>query len=464
MFLQQLKQYKGNEELVRNYLNGTASIQASDLLQKDPETKVNALAYVSSRLSINAYNSLMSKVSFVEKLKMYLLHPEIFQIHIAQSVAVSSKDLCDYNEQQKMPALIYTGIILSVRDYTAMMAKVSEEALDEVLLENGTGCGLALHMTITCADVAIAKALIRKTSSRVFNTIALTPGILPLLQTGAKNLDQEGFMELLNKASTETLKHTLLIENNEGENLMHVAARYQGPKSFEALCARASSEMPEAFKKAILIQDKEGWTPFACAIVHQNSNIIQKLITKLGRAAIDEALQLKTREKLNRRPSRPEVLNKVSKAWIGKNSRKSCYSSNALHLVGQFFDSKSFQTLLSSASKDALSKALTKRDSNGRTPLQIADRYQNAEAIDMLRLIAEPSAFETARRSDESSGYAWTKLKVEALFPSVIANVESKTSREVADAEEFDITPFLKATSIESPQKRAGSRPLPPRP
>jgi ankyrin repeat protein len=464
MLLEKLKLYHTQPKVLQDYLQSNQTIKASDLLEQDSKTKVNALTYAAARLDIEPYQALMAKVSFVEKLKLYLFHPQVFQSYVAQATVITDDELCQMHEELKQPALIFAGSILSVKDYAAMADKISDQTIEKLILEKREGCGLTLHIALAFADSGISKLLLKKVSPIVFNSVAYKPEILPLLHIAAKNLNQENFQTVLSIISIEVLKKVLPIQNDEGETVMHLAARHQGQSNFELLSDRVKTEAPEAYKTAMLQQDKEGWTAFACVMVHQGSKALQKAIIRLGSAAVNEAMLLKTSIKLNRRPSNPEVHKEKYRLWVGKNSRQSCYSSNGLHLAAQFLDSKGFRILLSSVSRETLCKALIKRDSLGRTPLQIIDRYQDNDSIDMLLLLVEPSAIETARISDTSSGYKWTKFEMKNPLHSIVSHSKHRRSREVADAEEFDITPFLKAASKKIAQKMVGPRPLPLRP
>ncbi|MDF2691610.1 MAG: hypothetical protein K0S29_1465 [Gammaproteobacteria bacterium] len=259
----------------------------------------------------------------------------------------------------------------------------------------------------------------------------------------------------MNTLSDEVIGKAFEVENEYGETLLHLAARYQKAEGFDALVARASSMQ---LNNALPIQDKNGWNPLHCVVEHQNSDSLYKMIDKCESAyAINEAVAQQSFSRNSPYPAgNPKTNESEFKNWEGKISRQSHYGATALHLAAQFLDKKGFKTLLFTADRMAIDKALVKMDSKGRTALQIADQFQDEDGCEALIRVASAAALATAKASDSSGFYCWKNSPLYNLDTSIIAKVKI-AERHVSDNGQMDLMPFLRESCQKLSEKYIGT-------
>lgn len=197
-------------------------------------------------------------------------------------------------------------------------------------------------------------------------------------------------LELLNKATNRIIDTAVTIQDQDGRNLLHIAAQCR-PKFnfFHNLVDKSSME---ALSQALIMQDKiYGLTPLHMAATYQgdifeDSASFILLLSKLSDDSLNKAWMIKDHN--GRNPFHEvahcqtsavlcSILDRLSKDVIDNSLVMQDYNGQTpLHLIASCQYYIAVEKLIAKSSKNALNTAMVIRDNNSNNPLHIVTRDQ----------------------------------------------------------------------------------------
>jgi ankyrin repeat protein len=352
--------------------------------------------------------------------------------------------------------------------FTAIIDKVSVDALTAAVLVRDRQGYTLLHWTAEFSDSATFIALIEKLSVDTLSTaLLLKDGYgYTLLHRAIKN--SPAFTALIKKVSVDALSTALVERNTNGTTPLHNAAEYLNS---EGMCALIEKISVDTLSDALLVKDANGNTALHRAAKNSNTESFIAIINKLSVDTLSTALLQKNAHGTTPLHNAVKNLNSECLHALSKKATIEAFSHallaqdgngyTPLHCATFMLSKTRLIDLINEVSDEVLSTALLVKDKNGDTPLQLAAEkaHSSSNPTDFIALIEKVSIDSLSAALQIQNNHGVTPLhKAAETFNSAgcLALIE-KVSIEALSAnlllqDHYGYTPLHWATQNANPE------------
>lgn len=261
--------------------------------------------------------------------------------------------------------------------------------------------------------------------------------------------------ELIDQGNFDVINAGLVRENENGENLLHLAIRNLEEEYFEVLVKKASQK---ALSEAIFQQTTKGKTPLHFAAEHSSILFLGILLKEIDKISLDKAVLISDNEnqtildKVLKNSNALSMLELLSSELIKKCLTNFYVFTNPWHIAAKNSSSDVFMALVKKATQKDLEHGILRRDRQECTPLEYLLKNGNTGAVlividklgskILLRKIAPNTTLFSIICNNYRGWFIWklfdtvsSNIIDEALLhnPDIFCNILNSSSEDMQD-------------------------------